>query len=87
MRKSSELETYLFRVMVRWYRRVVALLDLFTQRVQVHLVPVERTLQGSHLRVKKRNVKSTFRKLDLVIFGFQVLVRWQGYFTTIYFTV
>lgn len=45
--------SHLFRVVIRWERGVVALLDLFTQRVEVHLVPVERTLKSSHLRARE----------------------------------
>lgn len=45
--------SHLFRVVIRWERGVVALLNLFTQRVQVHLVPIEWTLKSSHLTVRE----------------------------------
>lgn len=41
---------YLLGIVIWWERRVVTLLYLLTQRVQIHLVSVERTLQRSHLQ-------------------------------------
>ena len=40
---------YLFRIDIRWQRRVVTLLDLLAKGVKVHLVSVEGRLEGCHL--------------------------------------
>lgn len=49
-RTPRGLSAHLLRVVVGRQRRVVALLDLLAQRVQVHLVAVEGALQGGHLQ-------------------------------------
>ena len=40
---------YLFRIDIRWQRRVVTLLDLLAKGVKVHLVSIEGGLEGCHL--------------------------------------
>ena len=44
---------YLLRVVIGRQRGVVTLLNLLTQRVQVHLVSIEGALQGCHLNRTK----------------------------------
>lgn len=70
--------------MIRWQWRIVTLLNLFTQRVEVHFVPVEWTLQGDHLCEEKK-VKGTFREKDVWFQvscqpknGLQVLMKQSG---------
>lgn len=51
--------------MVGRERGVVALLDLLAQGKKVHLVPVERALQGSHLQGERRGSVSAVLLLTL----------------------
>lgn len=47
--RANTISQHLLRVMVRWERRVVTLLNLLAERDEVHLVSVKWALQRCHL--------------------------------------